>query len=395
MQRILKWLRNIALILASLFFLAIILELSTRFFSDLPPRLLQRNAQIGGAYIPNIQVTLKGPESGQQIAIRTNNEGFRGAEVSRQKPANTLRIAVLGDSQMAAINTPEKHIFSSLLEKKLAAEHPDNNWQVLNFSVSGASTGQELNLYRKVVRQYQPDLVICVYYNGNDFSDNSLVMSRNPRIYLTLDANGNLVTQSLDGAGGLLAWIKRHSRFYQWQKLTVRAARKNAIKSGWLGSKNRIRGGLLAYINPQNNPTLSAVWQLNDALLGTFNTEVKNDGAQFLLVSIPHSLEFDRDVLERINISMSQAGYADSFSPAQVESRLRSTSRSHDISAIFLNDKFAQSLAHGKIADRNFHLTYLNGNGHINEAAHRLISDVVGDAIKVDETGNSGLSILN
>lgn len=70
------------------------------------------------------------------------------------------------------------------MENKLNLQYPQVHWEVFNFGVSGANTAQELNLYRELVRKYNMDIIVCAYYNGNDFSDNSLRLGRSPGIYM-------------------------------------------------------------------------------------------------------------------------------------------------------------------------------------------------------------------
>ena len=213
MQRLIVWLKNLALTLCTLIVLGLVLELCIRGFSSIPPRLLLRQADIGGAYVPSVDIELLGPESGQRIHFKTNRDGFRGKDLNHPKPDNTFRIAVLGDSQMAAVNTPEPSIFASQLENALQNTFPAYGWQVMNYSVSGASTGQELNLYQKRIKSYQPDLVIAVYYNGNDFTDNSKQLSSNPRVYLSLEEDGTFTTHLPSVSSGLVNWVKQNSRF--------------------------------------------------------------------------------------------------------------------------------------------------------------------------------------
>src|SRR5882762_7543677 len=51
--------------------------------------------------------------------VRINSEGLRDREHAKAKPADTVRIAMLGDSFTEAMHVPMEQTFWSLLERKL------------------------------------------------------------------------------------------------------------------------------------------------------------------------------------------------------------------------------------------------------------------------------------
>lgn len=90
-----------------------------------------------------------------------NRDGFRGADFPPQKPADTVRIAILGDSVAYGYSVPLEQTFARLIENKLKAA--GHKAEVLNFGVNGYSTVAELELYRTRVRDYRPDIVLLAY----------------------------------------------------------------------------------------------------------------------------------------------------------------------------------------------------------------------------------------
>ena len=59
-------------------------------------------------------------------------------------------------------------------------------------------------LYREVVSRYRPDIVIVALFVGNDVTDNSIRLTRAPRIYFDLDGEDGvrrLPFSALDRAG--------------------------------------------------------------------------------------------------------------------------------------------------------------------------------------------------
>lgn len=112
--------------------------------------------------------------------VRINSSGLRDREHAKQKPANTFRIAVLGDSFAEARQVPIEDTFWAILEKKLQGcpGVAGKQVEVLNFGVSGYGTAQELITLRREVWDYSPDLVLLAVTLGNDIRDNSRTLSQ-------------------------------------------------------------------------------------------------------------------------------------------------------------------------------------------------------------------------
>ena len=110
---------------------------------------------------------------GWDTDVSVNSHGFRGHEISPQKKANLFRIAVLGDSVGFANYMPEDAAFPRLLESKLLAS--GRNVEVVNLSVPGYNTLQEVSTLRDIGVQFSPDLVVMAYCI-NDLGINSGVL---------------------------------------------------------------------------------------------------------------------------------------------------------------------------------------------------------------------------
>src|SRR5437660_1889096 len=117
--------------------------------------------------------------------VRINSDGLRDREHAKAKPANTVRIAVLGDSYAEALQVPMRKKFWATMEAKLRECKPlqGQNVEVINFGVSGYGTAQELLTLRQKVWNYAPDVVLLTVTTLNDISDNSMLLST-PMIFL-------------------------------------------------------------------------------------------------------------------------------------------------------------------------------------------------------------------
>src|SRR5713226_2983860 len=56
--------------------------------------------------------------------LQVNRDGFRGPDYLRQKPVDTLRIAVLGDSVTEAQQVPYEDTFCVIIQRRLTAQCP-------------------------------------------------------------------------------------------------------------------------------------------------------------------------------------------------------------------------------------------------------------------------------
>ena len=99
--------------------------------------------------------------------FRTNSLGFRGREVAESKPAGHRRLVVLGDSFVAGVGVSDEAVFTERLADDLAPRRVD----VVNLGRAGTSTIRELTLYKQIGRRFEPDVVLLVYYLGNDLAE--------------------------------------------------------------------------------------------------------------------------------------------------------------------------------------------------------------------------------
>jgi hypothetical protein len=104
---------------------------------------------------------------GARIDIKINSLGFRGDEISRAKPANTVRVACLGASTtFCAEVTSNHHTWPYLLQEQLKQAYPGVNIEVVNTALGGYVSEDNLKNLRHRVMPLDPDLVL--YYEANN-----------------------------------------------------------------------------------------------------------------------------------------------------------------------------------------------------------------------------------
>lgn len=100
--------------------------------------------------------------------FKTNAQGLRDKDYSVEKPENTYRIAVIGDSLTMAEGVAQENAYHSLLEEKFNQEKNELKYEFINFGVAGYSLVQYLSTIKRKVLNYKPDLILVAFCGAND-----------------------------------------------------------------------------------------------------------------------------------------------------------------------------------------------------------------------------------
>ena len=231
--------QNIILVVIGLVSILLVLELIVRKF-NLAPSVIEN---IGAYHVVDNPKIAYGLMPGAKLyGDIINKQGYRGADFVIQKPANIIRIAMLGDSITEGMKIPIEKTFSYKLEVLLnqkASEQKSNlRYEVMNFGVGGYNLEAEVELLRTVVLKYSPDIVILnlapndnepipgmhlwfVYNNG--FSDkqrlfiyNKYFLKKNPVSYFITRKilyKSKLFLLVMDRFGAINEGVSRLSNF--------------------------------------------------------------------------------------------------------------------------------------------------------------------------------------
>jgi hypothetical protein len=121
-------------------------------------------------YSPEVDLHVPRPGyevKGRDIHIKINSLGFRGDELTPEKPPDTFRIAVLGASTTFSAEASSNHaVWTHRLQEKLQAAYPFERIEVINAAVAGYSAAENLKNLESRVLPLDPDLVL--YYEANN-----------------------------------------------------------------------------------------------------------------------------------------------------------------------------------------------------------------------------------
>ena len=92
--------------------------------------------------------------------FETNSHGMRDREYALEKPAGTLRIAVVGDSYTMGFGVPIESVFHSVLEERLNRAGGDVRYECLNFGVAGYGLMHYAGVIEHKVAPFEPDLIL-------------------------------------------------------------------------------------------------------------------------------------------------------------------------------------------------------------------------------------------
>ena len=107
--------------------------------------------------------------------VALNELGFHDRDYAPERPsASTYRIMVLGDSYVAAWEVPLEETFHKRLEARLAKEDPlgRGSYQVIAFGQGRSAQEAEIEWLRTFGPVYKPDVVLLLFFCGNDFMEN-------------------------------------------------------------------------------------------------------------------------------------------------------------------------------------------------------------------------------
>jgi hypothetical protein len=318
-----------------------------------------------------------------EVFVHISSQGLRDREHSLQKPPNTFRIAVLGDSYTEALQVPMEKDYSSVLERELSG-CPSLRGQaveVLNFGVNTFTTAQQLLRLRERVWPYSPDLVVLAFDTGNNVYKNSRTLQQDPYRPYFVEKDGKLVLDdSFAHVPGVRArWLWNH--FSSWsikhsRLLQVVAAKTNNLRYGNIDGLTPTGMGLspALYRDPQD-PAWQEAWRVSQDLIAQINGEVLARGSKFLLLTLSSSIQVDPNPAERQKL-MNRVGITDLFYP---DHRIQQFAESQGIPVLNLApylQKYAEE-----------HQVYVHGQrsadhqGLLNELGHKLAGQLVAQKV--------------
>lgn len=333
--------------------------------------------------------------------ISINSAGLRDREHSHEKPGNTLRIAIVGDSYAEAFQVPLEQTFWAVLERGLQSCAPiaGRTIEVLNFGVSGYGTAQELITVERDVFAYSPDIVLLSFTTNNDVSDNSRRLKGTDEIPYFVFREGRLVlddsflntrafrlrsslpnrifTQLRAKSRVLQAFHHAQHAFKNY--LARRRSHTGGEKPAGMSQNATQRNTQVArtvnvdeigidnlIYRPPTDPEWEEAWRVTEALIVMMRDEVTSHGVKFIVVIGSNGPQVVPDPATRAEI-MTRLGSTDIFYP---DSRLRALGEREGIPVLALAPELQAYAEQHNVYLHGFGSTI--GSGHWNAEGHRV-----------------------
>ncbi|HEY9865490.1 MAG TPA: SGNH/GDSL hydrolase family protein [Candidatus Obscuribacterales bacterium] len=249
---------------------------------------------------PNIQTVWAG--EGEVSEVKMNSFGMRDRERTLERPTNSYRIAVLGDSFIEALQVPLEKTALAVMETQLKTCPilKGKTVEVLNFGVQGYGTAQQLMTWRHHAQQFSPDLVILGFYPGNDIRNNHRALEHDHLRPYFVEENGQLVEdlsfRTLN-PNGLERDQYTFSKLDQLPYSLITNSRiLQLIRQAEIESKRRQlqKDYQETDINFYKEPTdqnWQQAWNITEQLITLLQDEVKAKGKDFMVIMVTDSFQ--------------------------------------------------------------------------------------------------------
>lgn len=324
--------------------------------------------------------------------VQINSDGMRDREHSYHKPKDTIRIAFVGDSFTEAEQVALEDDFVSVVERRLGSSAQLRGMKVeaLNFGCDSYGTAQELITLRRDVWKFSPDIVVLIFFAGNDLRNNSLNLEWHlcQPFYLLqgdqLVLGGPFINSPIfrmecaikfksrrsavlnilgDGIAQIRSLVRAHKAIIASLEPNAEAA---STEPG-LGD---------AIYKPPFNQQWEDAWKVTEKLIVAMNGEVRRHGAQFLVVTATIGPQVYPSQAWRMQYEQG-LDVGDLFYP---DFRIRDLGRRAGFPVLNLAPAFQAYADKYHVFLHGFSNTKL-GVGHWNENGHRLAGELIADRL--------------
>ncbi|MFN8636796.1 MAG: SGNH/GDSL hydrolase family protein [Chloroflexota bacterium] len=296
-----RWAGRSVAILAGLLVPLLLLEVVLRLFGPILPgnydtgAYLVRDETLGHFHVRGFHGWIKAPEFTTEVQI--SPLGLRDRRQSYAKPPGTFRVLLLGDSFLEAVQVQQWQGVAERLEVLLNQDSP-RPVEVINGGVAAYGTGQELLLLDQVGAQFQPDLVVLLFFVGNDLTNNNyrlelwdgdLKLRLKP--YFDLEGNSQEL-KYIPGPppvprNGFAETMRRSSVLYNVVETGVYNKLQLSYPREQLEAIGGLRTPLTGLYDTQPPDEWARAWRISEALLGRIRDRSTQLGAPLVVAGIP------------------------------------------------------------------------------------------------------------
>jgi len=293
--------------------------------------------------------------------IQTNSFGMRDREHALKKEPSTFRILVLGDSFMEALQVKFDDSFPSLLEKQLQ-KSMGRFVEVINASVSGWGTDDELTYLVREGARFEPDLIIVAMTLHNDVSDNLVEEYHEFEDGVLVERPISLVPWPSFALLKIKEWLAANSQMYQ---VVLRAIRSNRTST----EADSLNSHVIDLLRRAPSQHLGKGWRMTQQLFKKLLAAGSAMNARVVVVLLPLGVQVYPDAFRELLAEASiQEEELDLEAPQQVMVKF---GREVGLPIIDLLPDFRQARTRCSCS------LYVESDGHWNERGHLAATEGV------------------
>ena len=305
----------------------------------------------------------------REFSVETsrNSLGYHDIEHTLQKPEDTFRVLILGDSFVEAIQVPLENTFHKIMEKELN-RRMNFPVEVISLGRSGAGTKKSYEILLETGNRFSPDLVLMQFLS-NDLIDNSPPLKKEEK---EQEKRRKQYIPQLREAYFRYLWVKP-SRFNQL--LALKLAR---LYQGFCVSKyaDRDKYGFI-HLNTlifceEYSHLWERAWRRTQRLIRQTQTLSEENGKEFLLISFPEMWRVgSTKKIDRRMKAMSRDAMDHRWDFNKTDRILRDFCQKEGIPFLSLLPGFLESY---RMFRKRLHFAF---DMHLNERGHRVAADAI------------------
>lgn len=365
----------------------LLLEASLRLLGPWPPggydtgAYIERDEQLGHFHVRGYEGWMKAREF--TTFIKISPLGLRDRRTTYEKPAGTFRILLIGDSFLEGVQVPQSEGVAERLEA-LLNQDGSRQIDVINAGVAAFGTAQELLLYENDLYQYQPDMVVLMFYVGNDVKNNSHLLEIPGgkkelalKPYFDLDRDGALVLipgpppKPQNPAIGVL-------RHCCWSYNMLEGNVFGMLGEAYHREDIEVVGGARVPFRDIYDTSLDSswrrAWRITEALLARLQSGTQAQGAPLVLVGVPDWRALNNETFRHTILGDGRRDHG--ASPDAPTNRLGEIAERLGAPYVNLLPTFQTE------TERGTGPFYLPLDGHWNSDGHALAARALADALR-------------
>ncbi len=331
---------------------------------------------------------------GRRIEIDINSQGLRDIPHAYERQPGSLRVLVLGDSFMEALQVAHESTFATQLETELRRRVRDSKLavEVINAGVSGFGTDNALLFFRQEGRSYRPDVVLLAFYVGNDVRNNSYELElidsggqRKPYFTLGregLELNAYPFTQHEGLPTRVRMFLNRNLRTYGFLRELRDRSRERTT-----GDRRAMPLDFGLFASPPA-PAWESAWRVSEALLVTLAAEISAGGGRLFVMLIPADFQVERALWTRQLEAKGAGSTAVDWDLDAPNRRLRDFLTAQGIPVLDLLPLFRAQVEPGTTL-------YLPDDGHWTDAGHALAARAAAESLLASGVARSMVTAGN